>query len=395
MGITIINPAEEYVLPIAGESTLGGVKVGDNLDMTEAGVLSVPDSAFEAPGAVTSHVGESDPHTGYVLESAIDTDVTMADPSNSLVPSQAAVKSYVDTLVGALSGGVTFQGVIDASANPNYPGADVGHIWIVSVAGKVGGASGAAVDLNDMLICVHETDAGTQAAVGANWCIIQGNLTGVVIGPTSATDGAIAQFDGVTGKLLKAALYLVTTVGAEGADTNLPSEQAVREAIAAITAAAVGALATGDATSTPTASKIPIAGTDKTVDTWISRTVSFQWLAPDGALATGDGKAVWTVPAEYTGFELVGVFGSLATVSSSGAPSFMLRRNRAGTDADMLSTALTIDANERDSSTAATAAVIGTNKALQTGDQVWIDVDAAGTGAKGPEVQALIRKAAA
>jgi hypothetical protein len=53
----------------------------------------------------------------------------------------------------------------------------------------------------------------------------------------------------------------------------------------------------------------------------------------------------------------------------------------------MLSTALTIDANETDSSTAAAAAVINTsNDDVATADRVFIDVDTAGTGAKGLNV---------
>jgi hypothetical protein len=54
----------------------------------------------------------------------------------------------------------------------------------------------------------------------------------------------------------------------------------------------------------------------------------------------------------------------------------------------MLSTALTIDASETDSSTAAAAAVIDTvNDDVATGDQIRIDIDVAGTGAKGLMVE--------
>lgn len=56
---------------------------------------------------------------------------------------------------------------------------------------------------------------------------------GDVTGPASSTDGALAQFDGVGGKTLKDGPPLVTTIGNPGADTNVPTEQAVREAITA------------------------------------------------------------------------------------------------------------------------------------------------------------------
>jgi hypothetical protein len=53
----------------------------------------------------------------------------------------------------------------------------------------------------------------------------------------------------------------------------------------------------------------------------------------------------------------------------------------------MLSTRITIDANEYDSKDATTAAVIDTsNDDVATGDVIRIDVDVAGTGTKGLNV---------
>jgi len=76
-----------------------------------------------------------------------------------------------------------YKGVIDCSGNPNYPAADAGHIWWVSVAGKVGGASGDAVEVGDLLFCKADgSAAGTKAAVGANWGISQTNLTPELFG---------------------------------------------------------------------------------------------------------------------------------------------------------------------------------------------------------------------
>jgi hypothetical protein len=105
---------------------------------------------------------------------------------------------------------------------------------------------------------------------------------------------------------------------------------------------------------------------------------------PGDAIGTGDGKAYFPVPSEMHGMNLVGVQGSVATVSSSGAPTYQVRRLRAGASVDMLSTALTIDANENDSTTAATPAVINTsNDDVTTADQIYIDKDGAGTGELG------------
>jgi hypothetical protein len=107
---------------------------------------------------------------------------------------------------------LVFRGVIDCSTNPNYPAADAGDLYVISVAGKIGGGSGTNVEAGDTIIClVDGSPAGTQAAVGANWDVIQKNLDGAVIGPTSATDTAIALFNGTTGKLLKDSPFI--TVG--------------------------------------------------------------------------------------------------------------------------------------------------------------------------------------
>lgn len=102
------------------------------------------------------------------------------------------------------------------------------------------------------------------------------------------------------------------------------------------------------------------------------------------AITTGDGKAYLRIPTRINGFNLTEVGASVSTVSSSGAVTVQIRRVRSGTPVDMLSTALTIDASETDSSTAATAAVINTsNDDIATADQIYIDIDGAGTGTKG------------
>lgn len=104
------------------------------------------------------------------------------------------------------------------------------------------------------------------------------------------------------------------------------------------------------------------------------------------AITTGDGKAYFRVPSVMNGWNLTGVAMSLTTASSSGIPTVQIRN--ATQTADMLTTKLTIDANETDTSTAATAAVIDTgNDDVATGDKVHVDIDVAGTGAKGLYVE--------
>jgi hypothetical protein len=100
----------------------------------------------------------------------------MASDSATAVPTQQSVKAYADSLLGA-NDAMVFKGGIDASGNPNYPGADSGHAYKITVAGKIGGASGPNVQVNDTIICTLDSSAsGDHATVGANWVILQTNL---------------------------------------------------------------------------------------------------------------------------------------------------------------------------------------------------------------------------
>lgn len=140
---------------------------------------------------------------GTAAALAVDTDGTLAANSDTRIPSQKAVKAYADQLIAAADV-MVFKGVRDCSASPNYPAADAGWTYRVSVAGKIGGASGQVVEVGDLLLClVDGTASGTQAAVGANWSIAQTNIDGAVIGPTSAVDGNVVLFNGTTGKIIK------------------------------------------------------------------------------------------------------------------------------------------------------------------------------------------------
>ncbi|MBU1101141.1 MAG: hypothetical protein KKA84_12130 [Bacteroidetes bacterium] len=99
-------------------------------------------------------------------------------------------------------------------------------------------------------------------------------------------------------------------------------------------------------------------------------------------VATGDGKYIFMVPLELNGMNLVDCEAFVTTVSSSGLPTVQVR-NITDTQ-DMLSTRITIDASENSSLSAVTAPVINASyDDVSTGDFIAIDVDVAGTGAKG------------
>lgn len=86
----------------------------------------------------------------------------------------------------------------------------------------------------------------------------------------------------------------------------------------------------------------------------------------------------------YAPFRVLTLYASLLTVSSSGLVTLDINVN----GATVLATKLSIDANEKDNTTAVTPYIwIGspapTFRDFAVGDEVKIDLDAAGTGAMG------------
>ena len=96
------------------------------------------------------------------------------------------------------------------------------------------------------------------------------------------------------------------------------------------------------------------------------------------AITVGNNKVTFRMPFALT---VTAVRASLTTASSSGLPTFDI--NDSGIT--ILSTKLTIDANEKTSTTAVTAAVIS-DTALADDAEITIDVDVAGTGAAGAKI---------
>lgn len=95
-------------------------------------------------------------------------------------------------------------------------------------------------------------------------------------------------------------------------------------------------------------------------------------------ITTGTAKVTWRAPFAFTVTE---VRSSLTTASSSGLPTVDINEN----GSTILSTKLTIDANELTSTTAATPPVIS-DSSIADDAQITMDIDVAGTGATGLKV---------
>lgn len=128
---------------------------------------------------------------GKIPVVALHDDVATPDKSDfvfiyQLSTDQAVYGKKSDgTHFGLASGQI--KGSIDCSTNPNYPAAEAGDTYRVSVAGLIGGGAGVDAQVGDMIVCYVAGVAGTQAAVGANWAIEQGNLVKALL--ADAVDG--------------------------------------------------------------------------------------------------------------------------------------------------------------------------------------------------------------
>lgn len=260
------------------------------------------------------------------------------------------------------------------------------------------------------------------------------NSGGDVSGPASSTNNNIAVFDGTSGKLIKdsgesLSQYIPSSQkGANGGVCPLDNGGKIefsylptlvtsvnsQTGSVSITASSLGAvpdtrqvtgqgLATGggDLTGdveievTEASTSEAQAGTSGTVvmtprrtDDAIKYRVPVVWQIAlsdlSTNLTTGTNKAYFRAPHDMT---ITAVRSSLLTASSSGLVTVDINKN----GDTILSTKLSIDANEKTSVTAATAAVIS-NTSIADDDELTFDIDAAGTNAKGLVVTIIGRR---
>lgn len=238
---------------------------------------------------------------GSVATLAADTDTTLAADSNSNVATQHAVKAYVDNLV---TGVMKFVGSTDCSGNPNYPSAKKGEAYVVSVAGKIGGASGLTVEVGDVYVAIANNAGGTQAAVGASWDVLQYNLVGALLSANNLSD-------------LSSASTARTNLGLGTAATTASTDYAT---------AAQGTLASGSAQKSANLSDLASAATARTnlgLGTAATTASTDYATAAQGTLAT---TAVQKAGDSMTGNLSV-------TLATNGAAGFSTTNTNAGTSA--------------------------------------------------------------
>lgn len=281
----------------------------------------------------------------------------VADASTTTVPLSSATNLATDTAVVVVIDRVDANGVATPSLEETIIGVVSGSNLINCVRGAEGTAqahnAGAVVEVlvtakgvNDLIdgLLVEHLQSGRHGSITA--CSIGINPTGTI---NDVNGNELLGFNQVA----SAVNYMVVgnaitassvTASMAGSDTNIGLDLKMK--------------GTGKFRK-PSVIEIPV-------------------VASGTNTATGDAKAFFRIPAELNGMNLTGVAAAVYTAGTTGTTDIQIR-NKTDT-ADMLTTKITIDSGETDSSTAATPAVINTSTDdVATGDVIAIDVDATST----------------
>lgn len=223
-----------------------------------------------------------------------------------------------------------------------------------------------------------------------------------VNGTTDIAIGDYLSCYSVAGIAAKAAagdtVFAIALEAYTGNDSNgvidayiLPWRFTLKADAASTTTAGTVELATAAETTTGTDATRAVTPDGLAGSDYGKRVIGIQVVDAATDTATGDGKAFFRIPSVMNGWNLVGVAMNVYTAGTTNTTDVQIR-NITQT-ADMLSTKLTIDSGETDSSTAATPAVIDTNNDdVATGDKIAIDVDAVHTtAAKGLFVELIFQ----
>jgi len=123
------------------------------------------------------------------------------------------VKSEIDSVL-AVADVLTYKGTIGVGGTvTSLPTSDYKIGWAYKVI-TAGTYSGYTCEIGDMITCVVDFNITPN---NSDWTVIQSNLDGAVIGPTSAINNHIATFNGTTGKLIKDSGYTIETSVPAGA----------------------------------------------------------------------------------------------------------------------------------------------------------------------------------
>ncbi|MFA7448745.1 MAG: hypothetical protein WCY77_09935 [Weeksellaceae bacterium] len=152
-------------------------KIGVNIDWSE--ITGIPNFALDS---AVVHIAGAETITGAKTFST-NVSIPLVPTGNAHSTSKkyvddadANLQTQITNISNAIDAGLKTPEPLDCSTNPNYPASEKGDTYKVTNAGKVGGSSGETVEVGDLIICTVTNSGGTQAAVGANFFIMQSNI---------------------------------------------------------------------------------------------------------------------------------------------------------------------------------------------------------------------------
>lgn len=161
----------------------------------KAGVLSGSDKTKIDNAVLTSDTTTSG------MNFVIDED-NMSSNSPTKLPTQQSVKAYVDGNIAAndamvFKGTIGSGGTIEIAAFNSLATYDAGWAYKVITAGTI---KGEVSEIGDLFMANVDRPSG---GVDADWAVLQTNIDGAVVGPSSAVTNRVATFNGTSGKLIK------------------------------------------------------------------------------------------------------------------------------------------------------------------------------------------------
>lgn len=218
------------------------------LTTTISGILKGNGTAMSAASDGTDYLSSS---TGELLSNKSTS--TSLGTSNTLYPTQNAVKTYADGLVAGL---LDYRGAHDASGN-TYPttggsgtaGAILkGDMWIISVAGTLGSV---AVQIGDSIIANVDTPGSTAA----NWNTLNTNISYVPedsANKVTSVSGASTDAQYPSAKLLYDQLALKLATGGTATTTNALQSASTTVNVSSATAPSSGQVLTATSSTAAT-----------------------------------------------------------------------------------------------------------------------------------------------